>query len=351
MKNKSNSRNGADAVNQHCTIKADTISKHGRNRKFIRIRENRFVFLILAVALVIITGCDGIIKTTKTESDNLGIWKIKYFVDEFNEPTKEGYITTTKPIQGKYSVGSIKNTDMQAHFIIVSKESIAIRFESYGNLIVGGHLISYRVLVQNSEGERYTLSASNYNSDKLSFSNSDAKKMYDILLKGGNIKFKIYSDDMLGSEYSFTIDNADGLENAYVKLTGGSNLEKTEKDASPPANIEDFQSFIQTFTSDKDFQLSHIKFPLRLIKSKAQWEFLGTDDIFEGIKKTEEFDFRGTFDKESDNKYRYTLYTIYLLEEDGVKYDYGELLFGLDFSKIDSEWMVTDIFYDGVDEE
>jgi len=82
-----------------------------------------------------------------------------------------------------------------------------------------------------------------------------------------------------------------------------------------------------------------------LVKSKDKWEFLSTNDIFKGIKKTKEIALRGEFHKESDNKYRYTLHATLLEESDG--YDGGDLNFGLDFSKINGEWMVTDIFYGG----
>jgi hypothetical protein len=158
--------------------------------------------------------------------NNLGIWKIQYFVDDFGEPTKEGYITTENPIYGTFSNSATQNSDLRVHFIIAGEKSVAIKlFEYNSNNPVKGYKDSYRVLVQDSNGERHTLSASNWDSDRLSFSSyaykdkSDAEKMFDILLKGGEIKFKIVDSDRSTTEYNFIVSNADWFENAYIKLT------------------------------------------------------------------------------------------------------------------------------------
>jgi len=151
---------------------------------------------------------------------NLGIWEVNYFVDDFGEPTKEGYITTKNPIYGTFSNTATQNSDLRVHFIIASKQNVAIKlFEYNSNNPVKGYRDRYRVLVQDSSGERNTLSASNYNSDRLSFGRNDSEKMFNILSNGGQIKFKIIEDDRPTTEYNFTISNADWFENAYIKLS------------------------------------------------------------------------------------------------------------------------------------
>lgn len=159
--------------------------------------------------------------------NNLGIWEVRYFVDDFGERTKEGYITTKKSIYGTFSNTATQNSDLRVDFIIASEKSVAVQLYEYnGNNPVKGYKDTYRVLVQDGSGERHTLSASNWDSDRLSFSRtsygkgkSDAEKMFDILLKGGNIKFKIVDSDRSSTEYNFAISDADWFENAYIKLT------------------------------------------------------------------------------------------------------------------------------------
>jgi hypothetical protein len=60
--------------------------------------------------------------------------------------------------------------------------------------------------------------AENY-SDRLSFNNSDSKKVHNILMKGGQIQFWIKETETPTTQYQFTIDNADWYENAYRILT------------------------------------------------------------------------------------------------------------------------------------
>ena len=151
---------------------------------------------------------------------NLGIWEVQYFVDDFGERTKEGYITTKNPIYGTFSNTATQNSDLRVHFIIAGKQNVAIElFEYNSNNPVKGYRDTYRVLVQDSNGERHTLSASNNNWDRLSFGKNDSGKMFNILSKGGEIKFKIVDAERPTTEYSFTVSNADWFENAYIKLT------------------------------------------------------------------------------------------------------------------------------------
>ena len=160
--------------------------------------------------------------------NNLGIWCIEYFVDDFGQETKEGYITTRSPIYGKFSNSATENSDLRVRFIIANKKSVAIKlFEYDRNNPVKGYDDEYRVLVQDKDGKQYKFRAYN-NSDRLRFSShvyynetkSDSEKMHDILLSGGNIKIKIIESDWGKSQYFFEIYNADWYENAYIKLHG-----------------------------------------------------------------------------------------------------------------------------------
>lgn len=160
--------------------------------------------------------------------NNLGRWAIEYFVDDFGQETKKGYITTSYPIYGTFSNSATENSDLRVRFIIANKKSVAIQlFEYNGNNPVKGYDDDYRVLVQDKDGNQYKFRAYN-NSDRIRFSNtvyygetmSDSEKMHDILLKGGNIKVKIIESDWGKSQYFFEIYNADWYENAYIKLHG-----------------------------------------------------------------------------------------------------------------------------------
>lgn len=75
----------------------------------------------------------------------------------------------------------------------------------------------YQVLIQDKDGKRLKIIATNW-SDRLNFDKTASRQVHNILMKGGEIKFKIYEIDTPTTEYNFTISKADWYENAYRKL-------------------------------------------------------------------------------------------------------------------------------------
>ena len=162
--------------------------------------------------------------------NNLGIWKISYFVDDFGERTKEGYITTSIPIYGYFSNSATENSRLRVRFIIANKKDIAIQLYEYaGNNPVKEEDTDYIVKVKDKNGKTHYLNAVIYKSDRLRFGsssnciypkyeNKNAELMHNILLSGGTIQFYIEEFNRSSTKYKFSI-NADWYENAYIKLS------------------------------------------------------------------------------------------------------------------------------------
>ena len=160
-------------------------------------------------------------------SENLGIWEVAYFVDDFGEPTKDGYIRTE--IKGTFSNDLTQNSKLGVRFIITDAEIIDMKFYQYnGNSPTVLYVeTSYRLLVKDSKEKVHTLMAY-HNHDRLSLTPMESKKLYQILLQGGAIKFNIVSSNDFSNrdtEYNFTIDNADGFENAVMKLIDSNEID------------------------------------------------------------------------------------------------------------------------------
>lgn len=152
--------------------------------------------------------------------NNTGMWMIKYFVDDFGEPTKKGYIINRFPIKGTFSNSATQDSDLEVRLIVTSSSSIAAMLYEYaGNNPVKGYSKTYSVLMQDKDGERYRFSAGNP-ADRLRFSEDGSKKVHNALMKGGTIKFAITEDGYSSSQYQFTIENTDWYDNAYKKLMG-----------------------------------------------------------------------------------------------------------------------------------
>lgn len=150
--------------------------------------------------------------------NNTGMWSVRYYVDEFRQPTKEAYIRNTDPILGRFSNTATQHSDLTVTFLISSPSDISIQLYEYaGNNPVKAYSSEhYTVLIQDKDGNRYNLRATNY-SDRLSFDKSSSRKVHNILMKGGNVKFRIYETDTPTTEYEFELANSDYYDNANRK--------------------------------------------------------------------------------------------------------------------------------------
>ncbi|MDM8158256.1 hypothetical protein QUH73_00375 [Labilibaculum sp. K2S] len=152
--------------------------------------------------------------------NNTGAWEINHFVDEFGEPTKNGYITGKSLIRGTFSNTATQDSELNAYFLISDASNISLKlFEYAGNNPVKAYSSDYySVLVQDKDKKRYKLNAINYESDRLTFSKEHSWILHSIFKKGGSVKFKIIEEDTPTTYYEFTIDKTDFYENAYRKL-------------------------------------------------------------------------------------------------------------------------------------
>jgi hypothetical protein len=93
--------------------------------------------------------------------------------------------------------------------------------------------------------------------------------------------------------------------------------------ANTESAMSDFPDFLKKFIADKDFQLAHVKFPLKSIGvTKATWK----------SELSGAFNAEGFIYKESDNWYRY---------ETNIE----DVFFIAVFKKIDGQWYLTDAQY------
>lgn len=150
--------------------------------------------------------------------NELGIWQTDYYVNDFDEPTKEGYVKTS--INGTFSNSATTNSDLRVGFII-DKNSIRIQLYEYArnHPIKGEGFLEFTI--KDSNNKIHTVKS--YNSD--SGNNTIEEEYFDevkaILLNGGRIKFVALADKYGSpSEYKFEIVNADYLENALTKISG-----------------------------------------------------------------------------------------------------------------------------------
>jgi hypothetical protein len=151
-----------------------------------------------------------------TPTSNANIWNLNYFVDDFGEKTKNAFLSTV--VEGVFSNTATENSKLYAGFIIRDSSSVYLQLFEYGgnNPVKASSREDYIVMIQDKDGERLRLEAVNY-SDRIGFSNKSVQ-VHNALMKGGNLKFRMYEKDRTSSNYSFEIENADQYSEIFSKL-------------------------------------------------------------------------------------------------------------------------------------
>lgn len=128
-------------------------------------------------------------------------WIIKYYVDEFGDPTDEGYITQKSYSSGTFSNSATTNSELKWYFLI-DNDSASISLREYGSYVVKGDYDGdlYNIRIKTEE-KTYDLRGINY-SDRIRISNSP-ETLLKILNEGKKIKIAISEE----SRYSHSTYN------------------------------------------------------------------------------------------------------------------------------------------------
>ena len=154
------------------------------------------------------------------EDNNLGIWKIEYYVDEFGDRTTDGFVSTT--IDGTFSNSVTTNSPLRVKMVIDSSLVLINLYEYADSTPVKGEEYM-EFSVKDSKGAVYNITTYNDEYGNNTVKSLDGKSedlIRDILLEGGEIKFSGISNRHRAlSKYVFTIKNADNLHKALSRLS------------------------------------------------------------------------------------------------------------------------------------
>lgn len=166
------------------------------------------------------------------ENEASEIWKIKYYIDSFGDFTDEGYITNSQVISGSFSNSATTNSELGVSFLITDKDNLAIMLYEYMRNTPVKDDGLYIVTIKDATNNIYKLNTFNH-SDRLVFTGSGyydktgnnliekshARMMWNILIKGGEVKFRIEKADRSTTTYNFSIPNTEGLEQLYLDMS------------------------------------------------------------------------------------------------------------------------------------
>jgi len=165
-------------------------------------------------------------ETEKVENN----WEIRYYVDEFNQPTSKGYVANKELFSGTFSNTATADSELSAQ-IIADKYNVAIKLWEYGRSEVKtSSSEKYDITILKPDGDKSYIDGKmygdrlyigGYSDELLSSYENDPYRLYPItvlkiLQGGGDVSFYIVQSDRPTTTYLFTVD-ADGFSREYSK--------------------------------------------------------------------------------------------------------------------------------------
>ncbi|MDR1176025.1 MAG: zinc ribbon domain-containing protein [Treponema sp.] len=198
------------------------------------------VVLISAAVIIALSIIGNMSKTNTTSStsntqtggnftiarnNNTGIWGLGEYEDQFGNKTGEKYIAPKSTIRGKFSNPATENSDLDVQFVFSDENGVTIQLYEYGKKFgvpataIG--LEKINIAIQAGNGQQYNFTGG-MTQTWVFFDVNDRETITQILLEGGNIKFRISIDSVgVRSSYSFDITNANGFDVIYQQYNPG----------------------------------------------------------------------------------------------------------------------------------
>ena len=175
----------------------------------------------------LVLSADGVVfkRTDITEllENKSGPWRITYYLDEFKQPTSDGFVGYATH-NGTFSNSATKDSALMVMFL-VDKEKIAIVLQEYGrNVVVNSstrNLTVYNITMRTDDDSRYEMTGViNLGGDRIIID----ERYWDIVIGAlsgtGTIDFYIVQEDRPTTTYLFTIEAANFADEYLTFLTG-----------------------------------------------------------------------------------------------------------------------------------
>lgn len=156
-----------------------------------------------------------------SDPTNTGIWQVKYYVDEFNNPTTEGYITTKEYVVGTFSNSATTNSTLYVIWLI-DKDGVAIKLAEYGRNVVKSSYDStdYSITMLDPDGNKVSMTGTMYKGgDRIYIDSKYKSKVLDALKRNLTVSFRIdETGKYASSSYLFKMEDTSFFDNAYNML-------------------------------------------------------------------------------------------------------------------------------------
>lgn len=170
---------------------------------------------------------------------SIGIWETKYYVDEFNDPTSQKYVTTKSLINGTFSNTATTNSNLNVK-ILVDSTGVSFMLYEYGNhQVKSGINRGYHIYIK--YGNEKTRVSGSLTTDRISVLLDD-NDVNNALKSGKTVSFYIEDTDYHTSTYSFSVESSNFQAEYYAafpwKNPSSSNTTDTQPVSEAPETTE-----------------------------------------------------------------------------------------------------------------
>lgn len=162
-------------------------------------------------------------------NENFGGWEIRYYVDEFDRPTDEMYITNKEWIIGTFSNSATNDSLLKVKILIDNLDGprVSIMLYEYGsNQVKSYYEATYNITLLDTNETKHSLKGIMYDGGDrvklyVSYGGYDyISMMINALLQPGEISLYMVESKYTVNEYLFSVETSNFSE-VYAELMGG----------------------------------------------------------------------------------------------------------------------------------
>lgn len=159
-----------------------------------------------------------------SSASTIGLWSVNYYVDDFQQPTEDWYITTNTQFSGTFSNSATTNSNLLAQVAYDYKDNLTIFLWEYGRNQVknasSNYVDEYDITMRDQNGNDQKLSGTVYcGGDRLVIEGADKDKIIAAMKEPGTVSFYIVESDRTTTSYLFSLETSN-FSQVYEEMSG-----------------------------------------------------------------------------------------------------------------------------------
>lgn len=148
---------------------------------------------------------------------SFGDWRIDYYVDDFNQPTDEWYITEDEYLVGTFSNSATTNSKLYANVMVDLDDNVMIFLYEYGSRQVKNsserYWDEYNITMRTPDGADHKITGTMYcGDDRVNVDDAYIDEVLTALKGEGNVMFRIENADRTVESYLIEVATSNFAE-------------------------------------------------------------------------------------------------------------------------------------------